>query len=101
MIGIDSLISLAVFPLPSAIFSGIDSRPETIDPVQADGRRSGCWFSRKPGPRNLSKGDKHPIFRVQVPFLFDPDSDPDFDLDFPDTILPFFRTQLVRGGTNG
>jgi len=57
--------------------------PEALDPVQADGLRSGCWPSLKPEPGNLSKGDKRPIFRVQVPFLFDPD----FDLDFPNSVV--------------
>jgi hypothetical protein len=35
----------------------------------------------KPREHILSQGDKHPIFRGQVPLLFDSDPDPDPDPD--------------------
>jgi len=41
----------------------------------------------KPTQRSLSKDNRHPIFPVQVPYLFYPDSDPEPDPD-PDLGYP-------------
>ena len=52
------------------------------DHVRDDGFLLMLRLLCKPRKHILSQGDKHPIFRGQVPFLFDSDSDPDPDPDF-------------------
>ena len=44
---------------------------------------------------SLSKDHRHPVFRVQATYLFDPDSDPNFGLDYPTNTL----TTSLRGLT--
>jgi hypothetical protein len=50
-------------------------------------------------PRSLSKGDKRPVFRAQASCRFDPDSDPDLDLDDPNyyiILLQCFNGNLYQ-----
>ena len=80
-------ISISIERLPPGSRQAVrQENGSRASPLLQDGRNNLCKFppaSRKAGPGSLSECGERPVFRVQAPYVFYFDSDPDPDLDYP------------------